>query len=135
MKHTTPDAPGRRRGEAQSVLAAHSRPAHFAGPSNPETGNFSRVTERAQTTLPKGVRNALGAGPGSTLCWIIQGDVAVVSVQESEESDPVINAFLAFLEQDMMSHPERLTSISTEELDEIRQLTAGININIDEPLE
>lgn len=134
MKHTTPDAPGRHRGEGQALLADRS-PAHFAGHSNTETGNFSRVTERAQTTLPKGVRNALGAGPGSTLCWIIQGDVAVVSVQESEQADPAISAFLAFLEKDMITHPQHLSAFPAEMIETGRALTAGVSFDLDEPLE
>jgi antitoxin PrlF len=134
MKNANPNAPGRRRGEAQPALADRS-PAHLAGHANSEIGNFSRVTERAQTTVPKGVRNALGAGPGSTLCWIIQGDVAVVSVQESEQADPVINAFLAFLQQDMMQHPEQLSAFPAEMIERGRALTAGVTFNLDEPLE
>jgi antitoxin PrlF len=134
MKHTTPNAPGRRRGEAQNVLANPS-PAHFAGPSNTEIGNYSRVTERAQTTLPKGVRNALGAGPGSTLSWTIQGDVAVVKVQGSEQADPVVTAFLSFLEKDMIAHPEHIKAFPADLLERGLALTAGIVVNLDEPLE
>lgn len=134
MKHATPDAQGRRRGEGKTSLAEF-RPAHIAGSPNSETGNFSRVTDRAQTTLPKGVRNALGAGPGTTLCWIIQGDQAVVSVQEIEKPDPVVTKFLAFLEQDMIENPEHLSAFPAELIERGRELTAGVTFDLNEPLE
>lgn len=134
MTNQTPNAPSRRRGEAHTVLADKPLPARAAGNPNTGMGNFSRVTERAQTTLPKGVRNALGAGPGTTLSWVIHGNTAVVTVQEAEEIDPVVDAFLAFLEKDMIENPHRVSVLPADMFEKARQLTAGIVVNLDEPL-
>jgi AbrB family looped-hinge helix DNA binding protein len=34
---------------------------------------FSRITSKAQTTVPKAVREALGAGPGDALAYRVEG--------------------------------------------------------------
>jgi antitoxin PrlF len=34
---------------------------------------FSRITSKAQTTLPRAVREALGAGPGDALAYRVDG--------------------------------------------------------------
>jgi bifunctional DNA-binding transcriptional regulator/antitoxin component of YhaV-PrlF toxin-antitoxin module len=40
----------------------------------------SRLTRKYQTTVPSGVRLALGAHPGDTLAWNVREGQAVVSV-------------------------------------------------------
>lgn len=40
----------------------------------------SRLTRKYQTTVPSGVRVALGARPGDTLAWNVREGQAVVSV-------------------------------------------------------
>jgi hypothetical protein len=45
------------------------------------------------------------------------------------ETDPVMDAFLAFIEQDMTSHPETIQPMSTQELDEIASLVEGVEID------
>jgi len=40
----------------------------------------SRLTRKYQTTVPSGVRVALGARPGDTLAWDLREGQAVVSV-------------------------------------------------------
>ena len=34
---------------------------------------FSRITSKAQTTVPRAVREALGAGPGDALAYRVDG--------------------------------------------------------------
>jgi antitoxin PrlF len=34
---------------------------------------FSRITSKAQTTIPRVVREALGAGPGDALAYRVEG--------------------------------------------------------------
>lgn len=40
---------------------------------------YSRVTSKAQTTIPRPVRQALGLGPGDTLAYQIEADTVVLS--------------------------------------------------------
>lgn len=39
----------------------------------------SKLTTKAQTTLPRAVRSALGVGPGDDLVYKIEGDVVTLS--------------------------------------------------------
>ena len=39
----------------------------------------SKLTTKAQTTLPRAVRSALGVGPGDDLAYTIEGDVVTLS--------------------------------------------------------
>lgn len=44
-------------------------------------------------------------------------------------------AFLDLLERDIEEHPERLVPVTRELIDRIRALTAGIPVDLDEPIE
>ena len=39
----------------------------------------SKLTTKAQTTLPRAVRYALGVGPGDDLAYKIEGDIVTLS--------------------------------------------------------
>ena len=97
----------------------------------------SVITAKSQTTLPSGVRKALGVGPGDRLAYIVEGDRAVIMKAETSDAhdDPVADAFLAFLERDMAAHPERLAALTTELIERARKLTDGIEVDLDAPLE
>jgi antitoxin PrlF len=67
--------------------------------------------------------------PGHALISIVEGGTA-----EIEEEDPVVTAFLSFLEQDMRAHPERISSLSKRALARASRLTKGVKVSDDEPL-
>ena len=53
----------------------------------------SKVTQRSQTTLPSGVRQALGLHPGEdSIAWEIQGDVAVARRAAAEDEEEGVAA-------------------------------------------
>jgi antitoxin PrlF len=57
----------------------------------------SRITSKAQTTIPRAVRAALGVDAGDQLIWEVEGNRVVVSRVESQE-DGFVNNFSAFTE-------------------------------------
>ena len=57
----------------------------------------SRITAKAQTTVPLPVRRALGLGPGDDLVWDIEGE-RVVLMRAPETADPFVNNFATFSE-------------------------------------
>ena len=57
----------------------------------------SRITAKAQTTVPLPVRRALGLGPGDDLVWDIEGE-RVVLMRATETADPFVNNFATFSE-------------------------------------
>jgi antitoxin PrlF len=95
----------------------------------------SVVTAKSQTTLPRGVRQALGVGPGDQLAYIVEGDHAVIMKAASDYEDPAIGAFLDFLERDMVAHPERLKALTPELFERMRALTDGIEVDLNAPID
>jgi antitoxin PrlF len=96
----------------------------------------SKITDRSQTTVPAGVRAALGVGPGERLGYIIQGDeVKLVNASALEEAaDPLLGRFLEFVARDIAAHPDRITPFPTSLLERARALTAGVEIDHDAPI-
>jgi antitoxin PrlF len=96
------------------------------------------VTARSQTTIPNGVRKALGIEPGDRLEYVIEGDQAVIRKAarlDDGDDDPALGAFLDLLERDIIEHPERLQPMTHEIAERIRRLTAGIEVDLDEEIE
>ena len=63
-------------------------------------------------------------GPGHLLVTLAD-DIAQDSSGEIER-DPVVTAYLAFLEQDMLAHPDHIAPIREAELARLRRLTEGV---------
>jgi antitoxin PrlF len=55
---------------------------------------LSKMSVKAQTVLPKPVREKLGLNPGDTVRFVIEDDRVIVSKHEEMEDDP----FHAFTE-------------------------------------
>ena len=92
----------------------------------------SKLTARSQTTIPSGVREVLGVGPGDQLGYVIEGaEVRLVNPKEGAHTDPALAPFLALLRKEITQHPERLTGFPSALLARIQQLSAGIAIDHD----
>jgi antitoxin PrlF len=57
----------------------------------------SRITSKAQTTIPRAGREALGIAPGDDLVWEIDGDRVVLS-RARRGADPFIGNLATFSE-------------------------------------
>lgn len=92
----------------------------------------SRITERSQTTVPSGVRAALGIQPGERLGYIIEGDeVKLVNASAVEESgDPVLEQFLDFLASDIAA-AKCVAPFPMALLERARALTVGVVVDHD----
>jgi len=59
----------------------------------------SRITSKAQTTVPRAVRDALGIGPGDSVIWEVQGGRATLRrLTLVDPRDPFVNNFSTFTE-------------------------------------
>ena len=94
----------------------------------------SVITAKSQTTLPAGVRQALGVGPGDRLAYIVEGDRAVIMKAGPEDEEPVIDAFLDFLARDMVSRPEELANLSPALIDRAQSLVRGVEVDLEAPI-
>jgi len=54
--------------------------------------------------------------------------------EESEENDPVLEAFLAFLAKDMEQSPDSIRPLDANLFKRAEELTKGMNVSIDEDL-
>lgn len=93
------------------------------------------ITERGQTTVPAAIRKMLGVQKGAIVFkGLPDGTVVIESKQEPEE-DPVIVKFLEFLERDIAKNPQNLVSFDDELMKEVDELIAGVEIDMDAPLD
>ncbi|AQR65593.1 AbrB family transcriptional regulator [Aquaspirillum sp. LM1] len=67
----------------------------------PVIQEVATVTSKGQITLPKSIRQALGADTGSKLSFELRGNEVVVTRADAEHEDPAIAAFLALLARDI----------------------------------
>jgi antitoxin PrlF len=94
----------------------------------------SKVTSRAQTTLPSGVRKALGLRAGDQIAYTIEGDQAVIR-KLSDEEDPALSGFLDLLERDITKNKGRVLFATQGFADYLAELTDGIEVDYDAPIE
>ena len=92
------------------------------------------ITAKGQTTIPKAVRQALGADYGGKIAYRIDDHVVSLHRVETAE-DPALGAFLEFLASDIRAHPERIQSVSSDLRARIEALTAGLEIDLNAPIE
>jgi antitoxin PrlF len=58
---------------------------------------LGRITAKAQTTIPRAVRLALGLLPGDDVVWEIEGE-QVILTKASTVADPFVGNFDSFTE-------------------------------------
>lgn len=65
-------------------------------------------------------------GPGTMLVSLVDNP------KFQNEADPIINAFLSFLEKDMIAHPENISLLDAAQIARAKELTAGVIVTDDE---
>jgi len=96
---------------------------------------LSSVTDRYQTTIPKGVRDALGIRRGDMISYELSGDQVVLRRRtDADDEDPALLGFLDLLERDIAAHPERIQPVPQALVDRARALVVGVEIDLDAPL-
>lgn len=66
-------------------------------------------------------------GPGHLLVTLV--DDAAAAAPDEIERDPVVSAYLACLERDMLAHPEHITALPEQKLAHLRRLTDGVQVS------
>ncbi|MGX7705438.1 type II toxin-antitoxin system PrlF family antitoxin [Methylobacterium sp. Gmos1] len=65
-------------------------------------------------------------GPGSLLVTLDPDQEEAEASADVVERDPVVAAYLAFLEQDMRAHPEALRAFTDDEITRLQALTQDV---------
>ena len=95
----------------------------------------SRITAKGQTTVPKAVRQALGVSYGGEIAFVVDEQGVSVRRVETEEADPVIGAFLDFLERDMRRHPQGIAALPDSLAERMAALSEHVAVGMDEVIE
>jgi antitoxin PrlF len=95
----------------------------------------STLTDRYQTTVPDSVRRALHLKKQDRIRYIVRAnEVVLTRAPQEEENDPAIAAFLAFLEQDIRTQPQRLQGLDAGLVQHVQSLVADVDVDLDAPL-
>jgi antitoxin PrlF len=97
----------------------------------------STLTDRFQTTIPKGVREALGLRRGDRVAYRVEGDrVLLVKADVADQlKDPALGPFLDLLERDLHDRPRAVRSVTKSYVGELRELVSGVEVDLDAPLD
>lgn len=95
------------------------------------------ITKKGQTTVPAAIRRVLGIDKGSSVVFRSMKDGTVILIPKpsvSEENDPMLEPFLQLLANDIAKHPETLMPVSVGLFDQINDLVADVDVDLDEAL-
>ena len=92
------------------------------------------MTAKGQITMPKPIRQALGADTGTRVAFELhENGQVVMSRADAEHEDPAIRAFLDLLERDIEAG--RLVEQLPESLARTMMEDAKLDIDLDEAIE
>jgi antitoxin PrlF len=90
----------------------------------------AKLTAKNQTTIPTSVRDALGLEPMDRIKFQILTDGRVELIKasnQSEEFDPMVLAYLDFLEADIIANPQMLSVLQDDP--ELRELLKDVELD------
>ncbi len=96
---------------------------------------FSTITAKGQTTVPKPVRQALGVNEGDQIAFRVDEKGVTVRRVDAAHDDPAIASFLAFLARDIQKNPANLKGLSPDLAKRIATLAEGVEVDLDAPIE
>lgn len=96
--------------------------------------DFSTLTAKGQTTVPKSVRRTLGLSAGDAIAYRIEKGRVSVRKAQTEHADPALGAFLALLEKDIAAG-RSLRAMPADLVKSMRQALKGAKVDLEEPIE
>jgi antitoxin PrlF len=92
---------------------------------------YSTVTAKGQTTIPKSVRQALGVEAGDQIAFRLGAGGVTVHRVDDQPSDPAVGAFLKFLAKDLKDNPVRFRELTPEMVSRVSALVDGVETDPD----
>jgi len=93
----------------------------------------STLTDRYQTTIPEPVRELLHLNKRDKITYIIE-DNGKVLISRATKDDPILGMFLNFLANDIKNNPLHVRSFTQTLIDRANNLTSGVEVDLDAPL-
>jgi len=81
------------------------------------------------------VRQSLVVEAADKTWYGVAQDARVVITRIEEDANPMVHAFLGFLESDMIAHPESIQPLSEAWMARLKGLVGQVRIDIDESIE
>lgn len=94
----------------------------------------STLTDRYQTTLPRGVRQYLQIGKRDQIRYVTESGRVYIEPARANKSDPALVAFLTLLANDFEVNPGRIAAFDTDLHQRIAEIVSGVEIDMDAPL-
>ena len=91
---------------------------------------FSTITAKGQTTIPKAVRQALGVDYGDKIVFRVDAHGVTLNRVEPQE-EPAIDHFLLLLANNIRKRPQAIKALSPELAARIAALVEGVAIDLD----
>ena len=91
------------------------------------------LTDKYQNTIPTAIRKALHLRKRDKIAYVIQGGQVILEKAEPREH-PAVQAFLGFLEREMIANPQRLNPFGGETTRRAAELVDGVDIELDTSL-
>lgn len=92
----------------------------------------STLTAKGQTTVPKAVRQALGISAGDRIAFRVDdGGKVSLARDEAPEEPSAVDAFLAFLSNDIKRRPQAVTPMPDDAVRRMRALSDGVEVDLD----
>jgi antitoxin PrlF len=96
---------------------------------------FSTITSKGQTTVPKSIRRALGVEAGDQIAFRIDNSGVTIRRASEDRNDPAVEAFLTFLAKDIQTHPGAIKAITPDLSRRLAEITEGIEVDLDAPID
>ena len=93
----------------------------------------STVTRKGQTTVPKAVRDALGVKTGDRIVYSVdsKGGVSMARSDSGVSDEAAVDAFLAFISNDIKRRPEAIKPFRQEDIDRLSELLEGVELDLE----
>ena len=95
---------------------------------------FSTLTAKGQTTVPKPIRQALSLREGDQIAFRLDEKGVTLRRVDEARQDPAIASFLSFLARDIEKSPQNLKTLSPDLAKRIASLVKGIEVDLDAPI-
>jgi antitoxin PrlF len=96
---------------------------------------FSTLTAKGQTTVPKPIRQALSLREGDQIAFRVDEKGVTLRRVDEARQDPAIASFLSFLARDIEKSPQNLKTLSPDLAKRIATLVGGTEIDLDTPID
>ncbi|GAN65971.1 type II toxin-antitoxin system PrlF family antitoxin [Acetobacter orientalis] len=94
----------------------------------------STLTDRYQTTLPRGVRQYLRIGKRDQIRYVTEHGRVYIEPARVSAPDQALVPFLNLIANDVEANPGRIAALDTGFHQRIAEIVSGVEIDMDAPL-